>query len=42
MSVEKNTTDSGDSKSGEFVLGLVTFVIFIIFMTFWMIFGGTD
>lgn len=27
-----------DEKPGEFVIGLVTFIIFIIFMTAWMYF----
>jgi len=27
------------SKPGEFVIGIITFIIFLIFMTLWMYFG---
>jgi ATP-dependent Zn protease len=31
--------EAGNKKSSDFVTGLITFVIFIVFMTLWMYFS---
>jgi len=35
----KNGSENGAGKSNDFVVGLVTFIIFLIFMTGWMYFS---
>lgn len=36
-----NSSDNGDGKgSNDFIVGLVTFIVFIIFMTAWMYFSA--
>ena len=35
---DKNDSDSNQSPS-EFVIGLVTFIVFLVFMTVWMYLG---
>lgn len=37
QSLKKN-----DKKTGDFIPGLLTFILFLIFMTLWMYFGVTD
>ena len=39
MSVTENKSGK---TSNDFIVGLVTFIIFIIFMTVWMYVGTTD
>lgn len=34
--------DRSDKTSNDFVVGLVTFIIFIVFMTIWMYVGISD
>jgi len=36
----KNGNNKSGRKSNDFVVGLVTFVIFILFMTAWMYFSS--
>jgi len=38
----KNNESSSDKGSSELVVGSVTFVIFLIFMTVWMYFGSSS
>ena len=33
--------EAGNNNPSEFVVGLVTFIVFIVFMTAWMYFGLT-
>jgi len=35
----KNVDKKSAEEPGEFIIGLVTFVVFIIFMTAWMYFS---
>ena len=36
------TENKGNKTSNDFVVGLVTFIVFIVFMTIWMYFGSAD
>jgi ATP-dependent Zn protease len=35
----KNSNNKSDKESNDFVIGLLTFIIFILFMTAWMYFS---
>ena len=36
------TKNKSENTSNDFVVGLITFVVFIVFMTIWMYFGSVD
>ena len=36
------TKNKGNKTSNDFVVGLVTFIAFVIFMAIWMYFGNAD
>ena len=36
------TDDKSNKTPNDFVIGLVTFIVFIVFMTAWMYFGTSN
>jgi flagellar biogenesis protein FliO len=41
-SKKQGATPSSNKQPSEFVIGLVTFIIFLIFMTIWMLWRTAD